>query len=246
MNTIVGQQRPPETATVLSQRQVVAGATPHAVHLAAEADSHAQLNPSVPPAKIKTKLVQDRRRHQRVRVSLKGRFMRNDKQEYSCHIINISPGGIAIQAEIDGQVGEHIVLYLEHMGRFEGVLIRTLPEGFAVKLTGTSYKREKIANQLTWLINKHQLDLAEDRQHDRLVPFRQHMKIMLSDGSEQECRILDVSLSGASVSILPKPEIGEAVTLGLIRGTIIRHHDQGVGIRFLETQDPTAIERQFI
>lgn len=246
MNTIVGQPRPPQTATAPLPEQTVARAAPPQVHHAAGPASHAQPLPVTLPSRTKTKLVQDRRRHQRVKVSIKGRFMRKDKQEYTCNIINISPGGIAVQAEIGGQIGEHIVLYLEHMGRFEGELVRTLSDGFAVKLTGTSYKREKIANQLTWLINKHQLDLTEDRQHDRLVPFRQYIKVTLSDGSEQECRMLDVSLSGASVSILPKPDIGEAITLGLIRGIIIRHHDHGVGIRFLETQDPTAIERQFV
>ncbi|RMF03511.1 MAG: PilZ domain-containing protein [Alphaproteobacteria bacterium] len=200
---------------------------------------------SGPQARALGRLVHDRRRHQRVAIPLEGRFMRADKQEYPCRVINMSPGGIALHAEVSGLPGERIVLYLEHMGRFEGELVRTFPGGFAVRLIGTAYKREKIANQLTWLINKDRLNLAEDREHERQVPFRQQMKLVLADGTEQQCRILDVSLGGASVAISPLPEIGTAVTLGLIRGTVVRHHDQGIGVRFLETQDPATIERQF-
>lgn len=187
----------------------------------------------------------DRRRHQRVKIALAGRFMRADKQEYPCRVINISPGGMAIESDIVGEARERIVVYLEHLGRFEGELVRCFPGGFAIRLTGTSYKREKIANQLTWLVNKNQLDLAEDRQHERFMPTKTHMKITLGDGSERDCRIVDVSLGGASVSVLPKPGVGETVILGLIRGTVVRHHDQGIGIHFLEIQDPGTIERQF-
>ncbi len=197
-----------------------------------------------PPAQ-RTKLVPDRRLHQRVNVPLKGRFMRADKHEYPCQVTNISAGGMALLAPVAGEPGERIVVYLDHLGRFEGELVRAFQGGFAIKLVGTAHKREKIANQLTWLVNKSQLDLDEDRAHERLVPQKQHMKLVLADGSQRECRVLDVSLGGASVSVLRKPDIGEAVTLGLVRGTVVRHHDQGIGIRFLEIQDPSSIELQF-
>ena len=38
----------------------------------------------------------ERRRHQRVRVVLLGRFMLENHQEYPCQSMNISPGGIAM------------------------------------------------------------------------------------------------------------------------------------------------------
>lgn len=187
----------------------------------------------------------DRRRHQRVKMVLEGRFMRADKQEYPCKVINISPGGLAISAPVIGEGGERIVLYIRDLGRFEGEVVRSFEGGFAVRLAGTAYKREKIANQLTWILNRNKLDLAEDRAHDRVVPAKQQVKLTLADGSEHEARLLDVSLGGASVSILPKPEIGLHLAIGLIRGTIVRHHDRGIGIQFDEIQDPAIIERHF-
>lgn len=187
----------------------------------------------------------DRRRHYRVYIDLKGRFMRADKQEYSCQVLNISPGGVAISSPVSGEPGERIILYLDHLGRLEGELVRIFAGGFAVRFSGTAYKREKIANQLTWIVNKYHLDMAEERAHERLAPGKQHIHVITSDGVQHLVRILDVSLGGASVAMLPKPPVGEHVTIGLLRGAVIRHHDHGVGIRFEEIQDPATIELQF-
>src|SRR5688500_15713552 len=46
---------------------------------------------------------QERRRHQRVRVDVLGRLMLENRQEYPCRIINMSPGGAAVMAEAPGK-----------------------------------------------------------------------------------------------------------------------------------------------
>ena len=38
----------------------------------------------------------DRRRHQRVRVNLLGRYMLPDRREFPCQVVNMSPGGMAL------------------------------------------------------------------------------------------------------------------------------------------------------
>ncbi len=74
----------------------------------------------------------DRRQFQRVNIPLLGHFMRQNKQEYSCQIINVSAGGIAILAPISGEMGERIVIYLDTLGRIEGEIVRINPDGFAL------------------------------------------------------------------------------------------------------------------
>ncbi len=187
----------------------------------------------------------DRRRFQRVNVPLLGRFMRENKQEYPCQIVNVSAGGIAVRAPIAGEKGERIVLYLDTLGRIEGKIVRGNPEGFALQLTASQYKREKIANQLTWLINKDRLSMIEDRQHDRIIPKKNAIKLTTVNGTSYESHIVDVSLGGAAVSVDPKPEVGELVTLGLTPGRVVRHKDHGISIEFLEIQDPDSLKRQF-
>ncbi len=76
----------------------------------------------------------DRRRHQRVRVALLGRYMLQSRQEYPCQTLDMSPGGISIVAPVRGLVGERIVLYVEHLGRVEGQIVRHTDLGLALSI----------------------------------------------------------------------------------------------------------------
>lgn len=196
-------------------------------------------------SKNRPKLVPERRRHRRVPVSVFGRFMREDKQEYPCQVINMSAGGMAILAPVACKIGERIVAYLDNLGRIEGVVARCFDGGFAVRILASLYKRERIANLLTWLINQEALGLGEERKHERIVPRINSSKLIMPNGDVHNCRIIDVSLSGASVACAMKPPLGTAVILGRMRGRVVRHHEQGVAIQFVELQDPDSLARSF-
>src|SRR3954454_15949244 len=115
-------------------------------------------------------LSEERRRHQRVRIDLLGRLMLENRQEYACRIVNMSPGGAAVMADVPGRVGERIIAYVDHLGRLEGKITRQLDAGFAMSIGAPPRKREKLAAQLTWLANRQMLNLPEDRRHGRIVP----------------------------------------------------------------------------
>ena len=99
----------------------------------------------------------ERRRHQRVKVRLAGRFMRSDRLEFDCESVDASPGGIAFSSEAGVQPSERIVAYLNQIGRIEGKVARTFASGFAVQMTLLPAKCEKLADQLTWLANRQSL-----------------------------------------------------------------------------------------
>lgn len=185
----------------------------------------------------------DRRRHQRVKVNLLGRFMLENKREYPCQVINMSPGGVAFIAPVQGRTGERVVAYIDHIGRVEGKVIRTITGGFAMTIEATLRKRDKIAAQLTWLANRHVLNLPEDRRHERYVPKNPFAVLTLSDGREMRCRIVDISLSGAALAMADKPPIGEQVMVGKIRGRIVRHFEDGVAIEFSVLQTIENLEK---
>src|SRR5688572_1322027 len=107
----------------------------------------------------------ERRRHQRVRVDVLGRMLLENRQEYPCRILNMSPGGAAIMADAPGKVGERIIAYVDHLGRLEGRITREFEGGFAMSISATPRKRDKLAAQLTWLANRQILNLPEDRRH---------------------------------------------------------------------------------
>jgi hypothetical protein len=171
--------------------------------------------------------------------------MREDKQEYPCQVINMSAGGMAVLSPATVEIDERVVAYLDNLGRIEGVVARSFDGGFAVRIVASAYKRERITNLLTWLTNQKSLGLSEERKHERFVPRNSASKLILPNGDVHSCRVIDVSLSGASVASTIKPAIDTVVVLGRMRGRVVRHHDLGFGIQFAELQDPDSLARTF-
>src|SRR6202453_3502869 len=89
----------------------------------------------------------ERRHDQRVEVSLLGRFMRSDRQEFDCESIDASPNGVAFSSHAGVQHGERIVAYLNQIGRGEGRVARIFPGGFAIRMNVPPAKRDKLAHQ---------------------------------------------------------------------------------------------------
>ncbi|MEP3671159.1 MAG: PilZ domain-containing protein [Roseibium sp.] len=184
----------------------------------------------------------DRRRHQRVAVNILGRFMLEDRREYPCQVVDMSPGGLAMITPVSGQVGERVVAYLDHLSRVEGKISRLIDGGFAIELRNTPRKRDKIANILTWLANRDELNLPEDRRHDRFVPKNPITKIVLPDGSEHVCRIVDVSLSDAALATDVVPEMGDSIALGKMRARVVRQIEGGIAVEFAAIQNRELLE----
>lgn len=187
----------------------------------------------------------ERRNFQRVRVKIYGRFMLEDRTEHPCQVLDMSPGNVALRADRIGQPGEKVIAYIDHIGRVEGVVTRTLEDGFAMTVIASDRKKDKLAAQLTWLANKHELDLPEDRRHERVAPRNPMSVLVLTDGRQYQCRIMDLSLSGAAIEIDVRPAIGVQVTLGTMRGQVVRHFDEGVAIEFAAIQQQDLLDSEF-
>jgi hypothetical protein len=185
---------------------------------------------------------QERRRHQRVHVNLLGRYMLSDRREFPCQVVDMSPGGMALIAAVPGQVGERVIAYVDHLGRLEGSIARHTQNGFAMTISATARKRDKLAAQLTWLANRSILNLPEDRRHGRIVPRNPAAHLILPSGVNVGVRIIDISLSGAGITTQHRPEVGTAVTLGRISGRVVRHLEDGFAIEFTRLQHPDSLE----
>jgi PilZ domain len=189
-------------------------------------------------------LAEERRRHQRVKVNLLGRYMLADRREFPCQVIDMSPGGMALIAPVAGTPGDRVIAYVDHLGRLEGKVARTIENGFAMTIGATLRKRDKLAAQLTWLANRSILNLPEDRRHGRFTPRNPMGRVILPNGTNVTCRVIDLSASGAAISIAPelRPAVGAAVTIGKTTGRVVRHIDDGFAIEFTRLQHPDFIE----
>ena len=187
-------------------------------------------------------LNEDRRRFQRVNVNLLGRYMLPDRREFPCQVINMSPGGMAMMVPVGAQPGERIIAYVDHLGRLEGHVARLFQNGFAMTIAATERKRDKLAAQLTWLANRHLLDSPEDRRHGRVAPKNPTGRLIMPNGVNLACRIIDVSQSGAGIATEQRPPIGALVTLGKVQGRVVRHLENGFAIEFTRLQHPDFLE----
>jgi hypothetical protein len=187
-------------------------------------------------------VARERRRHQRVKVALSGRYMLADQREFSCKTQDMSPGGVALLGPETGNVGSRVVVYLDQIGRLEGTVARHLANGFALSLNVTAAKREKLAEQLTWLANRHILGVAEDRRHERIIPRIVRSTLKLDDGREYRAVIVDVSRSGVAVRCDIQPPIGDLATVGRTHGVVVRHFPGGVALEFSRIMPDDAFD----
>lgn len=200
---------------------------------------------SIPLTKPKIMpLAEERRRHQRVKVNLLGRYMLADRREFPCQVVDMSPGGMALVAPVVGAPGERVIAYVDHLGRLEGKIARLIDNGFAMSISATSRKRDKLAAQLTWLANRQILNLPEDRRHGRFIPRNPMARLILPNGTNVGCRVIDLSQSGAAIAIAPdlRPVVGSMVTIGKTQGRVVRHIEDGFAVEFTRLQHPDFIE----
>lgn len=175
---------------------------------------------------------------QSVSVVLNGRLMREDAQEYFYKTTAISPAFIALETDFQGEIGEKLVCYSEEIGRLEGVISEGAQGAFMVKLTISEYKREKLANQLTYLANKQVLNPIDQRQYLRVVPRFSQAELKFFNGEKYACEVLDISYGGASLKLETRPQIDEYVQLNGQIARVVRQTGEGCAIMFAQTASP--------
>ena len=183
----------------------------------------------------------DRRRHRRVMWQVPVRGLTGTGEEFACNTIDVCAGGIRINLARPLTKGEELVLYIDCIGRVEGAVVRVLNEvGYAIEFRVPPRKREKIADALTWLVNKDRLGLSDERIAERR-PATGQMIAIHGKGVSIACAVVDVSVFGVALKTAgPRPMIGDRVQIGERAGTCVRYIDGGFAVDF-RTLDGTDI-----
>lgn len=185
----------------------------------------------------------DRRRHQRLKVRLPGRFMLPDRSEHRCVTVDMSPGGVMLQSLVVPYLRERIVVYLDELGRLEGHVTRVLKDRFALRLTATSNKMEKTAATLTWVANSDGLELSGNRRSERWE-LAQPGVMLQSDQGRMPGRILNLAEHGAAISVRHEFAVGAKVSVGRAEARVVRVFDQGCAVEFLQPLEPGDLTTQ--
>lgn len=185
--------------------------------------------------RVKPGLRKDHRRHRRTRLALHGRFLNASNEEHSFITTNISCGGARLRSQFIPEIDAQIVCYLDELGRIVGNVTRRTEDGFAISFAVSQVKRDRLADKLIWLINKDKLGLVEERGAQRFSAEGPAI-ITRQDGRRMQCRVVDISLTGAGFeSNSPSPLVGEVVTVGNISAEVVRSTPKGFGVRFVRS-----------
>lgn len=175
----------------------------------------------------------DQRKHRRVPVIVAGRYMLPDRQEFPCTTVDISAGGLLVQCEVPPYRGQRVVVYLNELGRVEGTATRVSKDSFALAITSTSLKRERIAANLTWLANSEDAEVQESRASVRIQPNVGRASLVLSTGKIVPVIVREFSLSGATIKTDLALQADARVTLGTRPAQVVRATESGYALHFL-------------
>lgn len=190
----------------------------------------------------------ERRRYRRFQQTLLGRYLRVlTKDEFTCRLIDISIGGASVLSDHAPQVDERVIICFDELGGLEGRVTRSVAGGFAIEFTASHRRRQKLAAQITWLINRHELAAADQRRpgHERIALSPKPVTIELEDGSVVKNNVIDVSISGASIAMAQRPPLGSRIVLGKLPAKVVRHHSAGIGVEFTHIQKFEDIRTDF-
>jgi hypothetical protein len=166
-----------------------------------------------------------------------GRFMLPDMTEHPCQVKNLSIEGAIFITDQLPRGGTQVVSYIDNIGRVEAISAEAVPGGFRVIFTHAGARRDRFAARLTWSHNKEGEMAPEQRRHARYEVPERVSHITLPDGRVYPCEVIDISISGAAVKVDVMPSLGTYVTLGKMRGRIVRYHNNGVAMEFVKPLD---------
>jgi PilZ domain len=177
----------------------------------------------------------DRRKYARVDLPLKARFLDDKGEERPCIVLNVSAGGALLRAKNPPAFGKAVVLYIDKLGRFEGRVIRSGGNSFAINYEKKREKSARIADDITEVMHKGRRSL--DRRNTPRIRQDAPALVHFENGRTEKCAILDISLTGASIEVDPRPPLGMRLILGRMMAKVVRRHDTGVGIVFTGSAD---------
>ncbi|MEL6747449.1 MAG: PilZ domain-containing protein [Pseudomonadota bacterium] len=174
----------------------------------------------------------DERLHRRVQVELDAQILDADGAERVGKITNISVGSALIACRGAPEPDSQVVLYVEHLGRLEGIVRRETSNSFAVEFITTPRRRAKLAGILMWVINRPFVELEDHRQHRRTPQFNSATTVEVN-GNQFPCEVKDLSVGGACIRCAQDLPIGTVGRLGKLHFAVVRRDDNSTyGVEF--------------
>lgn len=174
----------------------------------------------------------DRRVWRREKITLPAKlFVPSTEIEIDCIVTDLSPGGAGIDAIILPAVGTKIVLYVEGFDRFSGSIARIRKDGAGIKFDCSESKQARTAEKIYCYLIGEPLPKTSTRSTRRAaLPTARALR--RDNGETAGFDVIDISLTGAALRTRSRPAIGEVITIGTVKGRVVRYIEDGFAVEF--------------
>lgn len=147
-------------------------------------------------------------------------------------VINASAGDAAIACDSRVDLGDKVIVYVRDLDILPGRVTRLIQDGFAVRLTLSKTRQEKLAEQLFLHLNTSFANEEERRATPRHFQGDSRSVCSLPDGQCLFVKVIDMSVNGAAVDSFRRPAVGAHIRLSQRQGIVTRHTPRGFAIAF--------------
>lgn len=182
----------------------------------------------------------DRRVWLREKITLPAKlFVPSTEIEIDCIVTDLSPGGAGVDTTIIPPVGTEVVLYIEGFDRFAGSIARISANGAGIKFNCSEYKQARTAEKIYCYLIGEPLPKTSTRSARRAA-LPSARELQRENGEKAGFDVIDISLTGAALRTRSRPVIGEVITIGSVKGRVVRYVDNGFAVEFAR-QTPNKV-----
>jgi hypothetical protein len=146
---------------------------------------------------------------------------------------DVAQYGIRFKAAVVPTVGETLTCSIRHTGSLETRVIRVARERFAVRVLRAEYPLRLVAQNLLALAEEQNALPVAQRAAERIVPEIADVVVTTPYGTMIPGRVMNVSATGAAVSVDEPIEVGTLIMIGSTPAKVARCFDNGIGAAFL-------------
>ncbi|WP_019906689.1 PilZ domain-containing protein [Methylobacterium sp. 77] len=175
----------------------------------------------------------DRRSGARYKVILPALCWNRNRPDFYAVTDDLSFDGIRFKSSVVPSVNERLTCSIRHAGSLEAIVVRAEAEAFAVRVLSADHPLGLVVQSLLDLAKSQNPPPVVTRIDPRIVPDKQDVLVTTEAGSMLPGRLINISASGAAVSMEEPLEVGTLITIGRTRARVARRFENGIGAAFL-------------
>lgn len=159
-----------------------------------------------------------------------------------CETKLVTPELVRFSTPFPAQLDDRAFVYVESLGLMRGVISRAMGPTSEMDIDMSPNDRSRLASRILWADMQAGFKGTDLRRFPRFEPTNPDSSITLPDGRSADCKILNISATGAAIISELRPPLSSAIILGQVHSEIRRHTDYGFAVEFRAVQDPAQLE----